>query len=471
MSAPITLESPPAPRTTAAFWTTAAALLTLIAGTEIPTPLYVLYRARFGLSNAMLTTVFAIYALALIPTLLIGGRLADRFGRRRLIIGGLLAAAAGSLLLSAADSTTWLLAGRAIQGVAVGAATGAATAALVELDGPHRRAAAVATSAVAGGGAAGPLLSGLLAQYAPAPRTLSYLIETALLLTLAATLPATGTWPSPTSPSAKPLPHPSQSRLSASSRFRSSASSRSRSFASSQSRSFASSRSRPSTSSWSRLSTSSWSRRAFGRDHTQHASSRPSTRPPFGIPADIRIPFARIGITVGTAWSVGALYTSVVPSYAVGLLHTRNLAVLGAVAFVMLATAAASQLVLRSVPSRSAQSVGLGLLTVGLVALVVAFPTGSALWLVGSAVLDGLGLGLAFLGAQAELNRIAPPRHRAELAAAFNVCLYCGVAFPVVGVGLLADGTSLFAAVTAFAAGIGALATLTAVWTRTATIP
>ncbi|WP_331713300.1 MFS transporter [Nocardia terpenica] len=201
------------------------------------------------------------------------------------------------------------------------------------------------------------------------------------------------------------------------------------------------------------------------------ASSRPSARPPFGIPANIRIPFARIGITVGTAWSVGALYTSVVPSYAVGLLHTRNLAVLGAVAFVMLATAAASQLVLRSVPSRSAQSVGLGLLTVGLVALVVAFPTGSALWLVGSAVLDGLGLGLAFLGAQAELNRIAPPRHRAELAAAFNVCLYCGVAFPVVGVGLLADGTSLFAAVTAFAAGIGALATLTAVWTRTATIP
>lgn len=401
MSAPITLDSPPAPRTTAAFWTTAAALLTLIAGTEIPTPLYVLYRARFGLSNAMLTTVFASYALALIPTLLIGGRLADRFGRRRLIIGGLLAAAAGSLLLSAADSTPLLLAGRAIQGVAVGTATGAATAALVELDGPHRRAAAVATSAVAGGGAAGPLLSGLLAQYAPAPHTLPYLLETALLLTLAATLPTTGTWPSPTA----------------------------------------------------------------------SASSRPSARPRFGIPADIRIPFARTGITVGTAWSVGALYTSVVPSYAVELLHTRNLAVLGAVAFLMLATAAASQLVLRSVSSRSAQSVGLGLLTVGLVALVVAFPTGSALWLGVSAVLDGIGLGLAFLGAQAELNRIAPPRHRAELAAAFNVCLYCSVAFPVVGVGLLADGTSLFAAVTAFAAVIGALATLTAVWIRTATIP
>ncbi|QIS19145.1 MFS transporter [Nocardia terpenica] len=404
MSAPITLDSPPTSRTTAAFWTTAAALLTLIAGTEIPTPLYVLYRARFGLSNAMLTTVFAVYALALIPTLLIGGRLADRFGRRRLIIGGLLAAAAGSLLLSAADSTTWLLAGRAIQGVAVGAATGAATAALVELDGPHRRAAAVATSAVAGGGAAGPPLSGLLAQYAPAPCTLTYLIETALLLALAAALPATGTWPTlRTFPAANPLPSP--------------------------------------------------------------------IRPRLGIPADIRIPFARTGITVGTAWSVGALYTSVVPSYAVELLHTRNLAVLGAVAFLMLATAATTQLALRAVSSRIAQSAGLGLLTVGLVALVVAFPTGSALWLVVSAVLDGVGLGLAFLGAQAELNRIAPPRHRAELSAAFNVCLYCGVAFPVVGVGLLADGTSLFAAVTAFAAVIGGLATLTAVWTRTATIP
>ncbi|QIS16331.1 MFS transporter [Nocardia arthritidis] len=378
-------------RTDAAFWSTAAALLALIAGTEIPTPLYVLYRNRFGLSNTMLTTIFATYALALIPTLLIGGRLADRFGRRRLVVAGLLGAAVGSMLLAMAAGTAGLLAGRAVQGMAVGIATGAATAALVELDTRGGRAASVATSAVAGGGAVGPLLGGLLAQYAPSPSVLSYSIETVALLAIAAAVSTTGDWPLPSGP----------------------------------------------------------------------GTAKPSPR----IPPEIRIRFARIGIGVFTAWSVGALYTSVVPSYAVELLGTRNLAVLGAVAFLMLATAAATQSTLRSIPDRIAEPTGFALLIAGLIALVIAFPTQSARWLATSAVLDGIGLGLAFLSTQAELNRIAPPDRRAELSAAFNVCLYCGVAFPVLGVGIAADVTSLFSAVAAFAAVIGTLAALTIGWT------
>ncbi|WP_068014364.1 MFS transporter [Nocardia mexicana] len=416
-----TTAPPDAPtHTPAAFFLTAAALCALIAGTEIPTPLYVLYRGRFGLSDTMLTVIFAVYALALIPALLVGGRLADRFGRRRLVLFGLVLAALGAGTLAAATGTGWLLAGRAVQGVAVGAATGAATAALVELDAlscaasaglegeghapdRHHRAALFATSAVAVGGAAGPLLGGLAAQYLSAPFALSYLVESGLLLVLALGLAAVGAWPvSPAGETAAGLPGAPAG--------------------------------------------------------PQTAARRP------GIPADIRIPFARIGITVFAAWSVGALYTSVVPSYAVELLGTRNLAILGAVAFAMLATAAATQLTLRSIRPRLAQTAGLLLLAAGLAALVLAFPARSAAWLGTSAMLDGIGLGLAFLGAQSELNRIAPPHRRAELAAAFNVCLYCGVAFPVIGVGLLADAGSLFAAVTVFAAGIGGLAVAAAVW-------
>ncbi|MFC5822323.1 hypothetical protein [Nonomuraea insulae] len=62
-------------------------MLVLIAGTEVPTPLYIEYQARFGFSAEVLTLVFATYALALIPALLVFGRLSDRFGRRTSRLG------------------------------------------------------------------------------------------------------------------------------------------------------------------------------------------------------------------------------------------------------------------------------------------------------------------------------------------------------------------------------------------------
>ncbi|GLY73372.1 hypothetical protein Airi01_016390 [Actinoallomurus iriomotensis] len=87
-----------------------------------------------------------------------------------------------------------LYAGRAFQGLAVGAASGALTAGLVraEPDGDRERASAVASIALCGGAGLGPMLAGALAQYAPAPRVLCYVVETGLLalaLSGAPTLP------------------------------------------------------------------------------------------------------------------------------------------------------------------------------------------------------------------------------------------------------------------------------------------
>lgn len=381
----------------AAFGLTAAALLVLIAGTEVPTPLYVAYRARFGLSATELTLLFATYAVTLIPSLLMFGQLADRFGRRRSVIAGLLAASAAAAVLAMASGPGALYFGRALQGLAVGAATGAATAALVELEptGDRARAARYAATAVAAGGAGGPLLGGLLAEYAPAPLTLSYLVVIGVQLALMAGLLA-----------ARPEPPRVHLRLA--------------------------------------------------RWH----------RP--GVPATIRVPFAQVGTCVFAAWSVGALYSSVVPAYAAELLANDNLALLGTIAFLMLATAATTQAVARRVPPRSAQAAGLIVLAVGLAALVIAFPNGSLAWLLVSAGTDGVGLGLAFLGAQTRLNQIAPPTRRAEMAAAFSVCLYLGVALPVLGVGIIADASSLFVAVLSFAVTIGAVGLVTAGWILTA---
>jgi hypothetical protein len=68
----------------------------------------------------------------LLPTLVFFGGLAERFGRRRVVTAGVVAMAAGMAILTAAHGLGWLIAARLFQGVAIGLAAGALTAALSE---------------------------------------------------------------------------------------------------------------------------------------------------------------------------------------------------------------------------------------------------------------------------------------------------------------------------------------------------
>jgi MFS family permease len=171
--------------------------LWVMAGANLAAPLYSVYAGDFGFSGIVLTTVFATYALTLVVTLLLCGRLADRIGRRPVILAGLVAAAVALLLFTFADATWWLYTARAFQGVAVGLISGPATAALVELD-PQRdraRPALFAGLAQAVGSGLGPLLGGSLAQWAPAPLHTPYLVGlagTAVAAGFVWTLPESG---------------------------------------------------------------------------------------------------------------------------------------------------------------------------------------------------------------------------------------------------------------------------------------
>jgi MFS family permease len=154
------------------------AWVVLMAGVNLPTPLYAVYSERFGFSSAVLTAVFALYAFVLVPALMLFGQLSDRLGRRIVLLMGLGAGATGLIVFAFAQSTVWLFAGRALQGLAVGMASSAATAALVELepDRDARRPALLAGLAQVGGSGAGPLVAGLLAEWAPSPLRLPYIV-------------------------------------------------------------------------------------------------------------------------------------------------------------------------------------------------------------------------------------------------------------------------------------------------------
>src|SRR5436305_8054154 len=110
------------------------AWVVLMAGVNLPTPLYAVYSQRFGFSSAVLTAVFALYAFVLVPSLMLFGQLSDRLGRRIVLLMGLGAGGAGLLVVAFAENTAWLFAGRALQGLAVGMASTAATAPPVGLE-------------------------------------------------------------------------------------------------------------------------------------------------------------------------------------------------------------------------------------------------------------------------------------------------------------------------------------------------
>jgi MFS family permease len=173
------------------------ALFAVAAGTNVPTPLLLVYQQRLDLSPEVLTGLFGFYAAGLVPALFLAGPLSDRLGRRRVAIPGMVLAAVTSLAFAAAgDSLTLLFTARFAQGVVSGVVFSVGSAWVGELslasgEGAGGRRAAFAMT---GGFSLGPLASGVLGQYAPAPTVLPYLVHVVLVavgLVFAVRLPET----------------------------------------------------------------------------------------------------------------------------------------------------------------------------------------------------------------------------------------------------------------------------------------
>ena len=125
--------------------------------------------AGLGFSTATLSLVVNGYGLAFGALMLVGGRLGDLFGRRRVFQLGLAIFTLSSLLGGLAQSPQWLIAARAVQGVG-GALIAPGVLALLfttatDEAARHRALARFAAVGI-GGGALGLLLGGLLTEYA-----------------------------------------------------------------------------------------------------------------------------------------------------------------------------------------------------------------------------------------------------------------------------------------------------------------
>ncbi|MER7576185.1 MFS transporter [Streptomyces sp. NPDC126514] len=145
----------------------AAAQFVVIMGTSIVNVALPAVQDGIGLSDSGMSWVVNAYGLAFGALLLLGGRVADLLGRRRVLLAGLALYTASSLAVGLATTPTTLLTARSLQGVAAAAVAPAALALLLQLfpPGPGRGKALGVWGAVSGaGGAAGVVVGGLLTE-------------------------------------------------------------------------------------------------------------------------------------------------------------------------------------------------------------------------------------------------------------------------------------------------------------------
>ena len=171
-------------KTRLAFGMLAYAFAAIMVGTTLPTPMYALYGEQMHFAVLTTTVIYATYAGGVLFALLAFGRWSDAIGRRPVLLAGVVFAVASAAVFLVAHSVSMLLVGRVLSGLSAGIFTGTATAAVIEAapENWRTRAAAVATVANIGGLGTGPLLAGLLVEYAPAPLHLSFIVHIVLAL-------------------------------------------------------------------------------------------------------------------------------------------------------------------------------------------------------------------------------------------------------------------------------------------------
>jgi hypothetical protein len=155
-----------------ALYLLASLVVSLLAASAAPTPLYAIYQRMWGFTPITITIVFGVYAVAVLVALLTLGRLSDSIGRRPVLLSALAVQILSMVVYATAGGVGELMGARIIQGLATGAALGAIGAGMLDVD-RERGALANALSPGLGTGS-GALVSALFVQFLPAPTHLIY---------------------------------------------------------------------------------------------------------------------------------------------------------------------------------------------------------------------------------------------------------------------------------------------------------
>jgi MFS family permease len=303
-----------------------------------------------------------------------------------MLFGGLVFSAASAIVFLMEGGLASLLVGRVLSGVSAGIFTGTATVMVVELAPESRRSHAtlVATAANMGGLGLGPLVAGLLAQYAAWPLRLCFIVDLVLVA-----ISACGVWYAPETASIAKRPQLAPQRLQ--------------------------------------------------------------------VPPQVRQAFIPASIAGFAGFAVMGLFTAVAPAFLGKLLNLPNLALTGAVVFVIFSASTVGQAMLERLPQRWAFSGGCLVLAIGMGLFGTAIGVASLSLLIAAAVVAGCGQGLSFRAGMAAVTAASPEDKRGEITSTFFVVIYVAISIPVIGVGVMAEVLGLRLAGIYFAAMMGVL--------------
>ncbi|WIX76648.1 MFS transporter [Amycolatopsis carbonis] len=167
-----------------AFLSAVVSLVAVFAAVGSTIPLFNIYRAEDGFTNAGISATVVAYSVATLITLLVLGRVSNHLGRRPTSIASLGLLVLGCLLLLNVHHIGILIAGRLLMGLGAGLASSSLTSYIVDAAPlrPVWLASVASTQTVMLGLAVGAIASGALVQFGPWPRDLIYLVVIGLLV-------------------------------------------------------------------------------------------------------------------------------------------------------------------------------------------------------------------------------------------------------------------------------------------------
>lgn len=163
----------------------AIALFAVAFGTNVSTPLLLLYQDTLSLSAWMVTALFAVYPLGLAPALAFSGPASDALGRRRVVLPALVMSGVASAVFAAgATNLALLFLARFLLGAVSGVVFVVTSAWMQELADPANRmwAARLNGMVLYAGFGLGPLMAGILGQWGPSPLTTPYLVHIGIVV-------------------------------------------------------------------------------------------------------------------------------------------------------------------------------------------------------------------------------------------------------------------------------------------------
>jgi MFS family permease len=176
------------------------------------------------------------------------------------------------------------------------------------------------------------------------------------------------------------------------------------------------------------------------------------------VPREIRRPFALAAAESFIGWAAFALFIALVPTFLARALGAHNLVVGALVITGVQIGSTAGSIAGARLGNRQAIVVAMCFCGAGVWLVLAGIAWHAYAAIAVATLLTGAGGGLSYLAGLNVVNRVAPPAHRSETISAYLVACYLGFSVPALGVGVAASAIGLFAAFTAGAIVLGAIA-------------